>query len=67
MSGHRDRASGPDVSFFILVALTTLAFLALVGSFLMPVFWAAVLAIVFFPLQSRYVERFGGRRPWPPS
>jgi predicted PurR-regulated permease PerM len=78
MSGHQDRASGPahhsgskstargtgiqNVSFFILVALTTLAFLALVGSFLMPVFWAAVLATVFFPLQSRYVERFGGRR-----
>jgi predicted PurR-regulated permease PerM len=78
MSGHQDRASGPaphsgskltargtaiqDVSFFILVALTTLAFLALIGSFLMPVFWAAVLATVFFPLQTRYVARFGGRK-----
>jgi predicted PurR-regulated permease PerM len=51
-----------DVSFFILVALTTLAFVALIGSFLMPVFWAAVLATVFFPLQTRYVERFRGRR-----
>jgi len=51
-----------NVSFFLLVALTTLAFLALIGSFLMPVFWAAVLATVFFPLQSRYVAGFGGRR-----
>src|SRR5687768_18091089 len=51
-----------NVSFLLLVALTTLAFLALIGSFLMPVFWAAVLATVFFPLQSRYVARFGGRR-----
>jgi predicted PurR-regulated permease PerM len=51
-----------NVSFFVLVALTTLAFLALIGSFLMPVFWAAVLATVFFPLQSRYVAGFGGRR-----
>lgn len=44
-----------NVSFFLLVALTTLAFLALIASFLMPVFWAAVLATIFFPLQSRYV------------
>src|SRR5688572_30807860 len=51
-----------NVSFFILVAVTTLAFLALVASFLMPVFWAAVLATVFFPLQRRYVVRMGGRR-----
>jgi predicted PurR-regulated permease PerM len=51
-----------NVSFFILVALTTIAFLMLIGGFLMPVFWAAVLATVFFPVQSRYVARFGGRR-----
>jgi predicted PurR-regulated permease PerM len=51
-----------NVSFLLLVALTTLAFLALIGSFLMPVFWAAVLATVFFPLQSRYVARLRGRR-----
>jgi predicted PurR-regulated permease PerM len=51
-----------DVSFFVLVALTTLAFLALIAGFLMPVFWAAVLATVFFPLQSRYVVALGGRR-----
>jgi predicted PurR-regulated permease PerM len=51
-----------NVSFFVLVALTTLAFLALIGSFLMPVFWAAVLATVFSPLQSRYVAALGGRR-----
>jgi predicted PurR-regulated permease PerM len=51
-----------NVSFYLLVALTTLAFLALIGDFLMPVFWAAVLATVFFPLQSRYVAALGGRR-----
>jgi predicted PurR-regulated permease PerM len=51
-----------SVSFFLLVALTTLAFVALIGRFLMPVFWAAVLATVFFPLQSRYVARLRGRR-----
>ena len=51
-----------NVSFFLLVALTTLAFLALIASFLMPVFWAAVLATVFFPLQRRYVVWLRGRR-----
>jgi predicted PurR-regulated permease PerM len=51
-----------NVSFLVLVALTTLVFLALIGSFLMPVFWAAVLATVFFPLQSRYAATLGGRR-----
>jgi predicted PurR-regulated permease PerM len=51
-----------NVSFLLLVALTTVAFLALIGGFLMPVFWAAVLATVFFPLQSRYVVALGGRR-----
>src|SRR5512134_2186906 len=50
-----------NVSFLLLVALTTLAFMALIGSFLMPVFWAAVLATVFFPLQRRYVARPRGR------
>jgi predicted PurR-regulated permease PerM len=52
----------PNASFLILVALTTVAFLALTRSFLMPVFWAAVLATVFHPVQRRYVARMGGRR-----
>jgi predicted PurR-regulated permease PerM len=51
-----------NVSFVILVALTTLAFLWLIASFIMPVFWAAVLATVFFPLQRRYVPLLRGRR-----
>ena len=51
-----------NVSFFVLVAVTTLAFLALIASFLMPVFWAAALATVFFPVQRRYVARLRGRR-----
>lgn len=64
-SGARLTARGAaiqNVSFFLLVALTTLGFLALIASFLMPVFWAAVLTTVFFPLQRRYVARFGGRK-----
>ena len=51
-----------NASFLVLVALTTLAFFGLIASFLMPVFWAAVLATVFFPFQRRYVARLRGRR-----
>jgi predicted PurR-regulated permease PerM len=64
-AGSRSTTRGTviqNVSFLLLVALTTLAFLALIGGFLMPVFWAAVLATVFFPLQSRYVVALRGRR-----
>lgn len=51
-----------NVSFFLLVILTTVAFFAVVKDFLTPVFWAAVLATVFYPLQRRYVRMAGGRR-----
>lgn len=50
-----------NVSFLVLVAITTVAFFALILDFVMPVFWAAVLAIVFFPLQRRYVAGLRGR------
>ena len=50
-----------NVSFFLLVALTTLAFFGLIRDFLTPVFWAAVLATFFHPLQRRYVAAVGGR------
>lgn len=47
--------------FIALLALTTLAFLWLIWDFLLPVFWAAVLATLFFPLQQRFTERLNGR------
>ena len=49
-------------SFLLLVALTTVAFFVLVKDFLMPVFWAAVLATLFAPMQRRYVAAVRGRR-----
>jgi predicted PurR-regulated permease PerM len=51
-----------NVSFFLLVALTTVAFFGLIHDFLTPVFWAVVLATLFQPLQRRYVAILGGRR-----
>jgi predicted PurR-regulated permease PerM len=58
-------ARGPAIqnaSFLLLVALTTIAFFYVVADFLMTVFWAAVLATVFYPVQRRYVAKLGGRR-----
>ena len=44
--------------FFILLFLITVAFFGLLGSFLIGVFWAAVLAIVFDPLYKKVLSRF---------
>jgi predicted PurR-regulated permease PerM len=48
--------------FLLLLALTTIAFVALIHDFLMPVFWATVVATVFHPLQRRNVDALRGRR-----
>ncbi len=50
------------VSFFVLLALVTFAFLALIRDFLHPLFWAAVFAILFHRLQAKAVDWFRGRR-----
>lgn len=39
--------------FFLLVAITTVAFFGLIGPFLLTCFWGAILAIIFFPLYQR--------------
>jgi predicted PurR-regulated permease PerM len=48
--------------FLLVLALTTIAFVVLIHDFLMPVFWATVVATVFQPLQRRNVEALRGRR-----
>lgn len=50
-----------DAFFLGLVLLTTLAFLGLLQDFLLPLFWATVLAIVFGPVHRRWVAAVGGR------
>jgi predicted PurR-regulated permease PerM len=47
--------------FIILVVLTTLAFFGLIRAFLMPMFWAVVLAVIFDPVQAWWLRRTGGR------
>ena len=48
-------------AFVALVILVTLAFLWVVRGFLQPVFWAAVLALLFRPIHVRLRQRMGKR------
>lgn len=48
--------------FLLLLSAVTLAFLGLVWGFLMPMFWAAVLAVIFQPAFDRAVRFTRGRR-----
>jgi predicted PurR-regulated permease PerM len=64
-AGRANQGAGiviQNVSFLLLVALTTAAFAVLVRDLLMPVFWAAVVATVFHPIHRRYFGVVGGRR-----
>jgi predicted PurR-regulated permease PerM len=49
------------VFFLGLLVLTTLAFFGLILDFLLPIFWAVVLATIFHPLYKRCNHSFGGR------
>src|SRR5688572_27579023 len=49
--------------FLFLLVIVTLAFGVLVANFVVPVFWAAVLAIVFRPVERWLSAKFGGKRP----
>lgn len=48
-------------SFVVIVLLVTAAFLWVVADLLMPLFWAAVLAVLFHPLNRRYLAMAKGR------
>jgi predicted PurR-regulated permease PerM len=47
--------------FLMLLGVVTVAFLWLTLDFIEPVFWAAVLATIFDPLQKQLERRLGGR------
>jgi predicted PurR-regulated permease PerM len=49
--------------FLFLLVIVTLAFGVLVANFVVPVFWAAVLAIVFRPVERWLSLQFGHKRP----
>ena len=48
-------------SFFALLAAVSLAFLYLIGDFLLSIVWAIILAILFHPLHYHLTRHFGGR------
>jgi len=52
-----------SAGFLFLLVVVTLAFGVLIANFVTPVFWAAVLAIVFRPIERSLGLRFGYKRP----
>ena len=52
-----------NISFILLVLLATLLFLWVIQGFAQPIFWAALMAVVFHPLYAFFQRRMGGR-PW---
>ncbi|MFB9949338.1 AI-2E family transporter [Rhizobium puerariae] len=48
------------ISFYVLLVLVSIAFIAVVLPFYSAIFWAVVLAIVFFPLHARLEAGLGG-------
>jgi predicted PurR-regulated permease PerM len=57
-----DQRKSQHAWFLVLLGLVTLAFLWLTLDFIQPVFWAAVAAIIFDPLQRRLDVLLRGRR-----
>lgn len=49
------------VFFFTLLVLATLAFFGVINAFIVPLFWAIALAILFEPLNDRIAAAMGGR------
>jgi predicted PurR-regulated permease PerM len=49
------------VSFYVLLVLVTVAFVAVIMPFYSAIFWGLVLAILFFPLHVRFERALKGR------
>ncbi|KGD96998.1 AI-2E family transporter [Rhizobium sp. YS-1r] len=49
------------ISFYVLLVLVSIAFIAIVLPFYSAIFWAVVLAIIFFPLHARLEAGLHGR------
>ncbi len=50
--------------FLLLLAGLTLVFLFVIRGFLQPIFWAAIMGILFLPVQNRIEARMVGRPSW---
>lgn len=51
-----------NIAFFIVLFGVTIAFYAVVEDYLLTVFWAAIFAVLAFPLNLRMRDWLGGRR-----
>ncbi|MGB1839970.1 MAG: AI-2E family transporter [Longimicrobiales bacterium] len=62
MSRRRARVARVEAGFLLglVVALTVLMFLVLSG-FFQPIFWAALMGVIFRPAQNWFEQKFGGR------
>jgi len=49
-------------SFYVMLAVVTIAFIWLLIPYYAAVFWAVILAIIFFPVHMRLAQMLGGRR-----
>jgi predicted PurR-regulated permease PerM len=47
--------------FYMLLAVLTVAFVVVLSSFFQPIFWAAIMGIIFLPVQRRIEQRVPGR------
>jgi predicted PurR-regulated permease PerM len=50
------------VGFYLMLALTTVAFCVLLLPFYTAILWAIILAIIFHPVQKYLVRRLKGRQ-----
>lgn len=48
-------------TFLVLLVLVTIWFFWMVQPFFMAIFWACAIAVIFYPLQQRFLKRFNGR------
>ena len=47
-----------DTTFFIILVSTTIFFAWILKDYIMPIFWALVLAIVFAPINEEFIRKF---------
>jgi predicted PurR-regulated permease PerM len=50
-----------QLSFLATLALVTVLFILLLKPFFGAIFWACIIGLIFFPVQRRFLERFGPR------
>ena len=62
MSLRRERAARVETGFFLgLVAALTLLMFVVLSGFFQPIFWAALMGVLFQPAQNWFEHRFDGR------